>query len=303
MDESRTFGVAAEMAFWLFLALVPLAAVAGMLVARFGLGLDLAHPILEAMPHAAHELIVGELAHASASVSLTPFAGLAYVWLASSGIHAVFDGFEAQTKVRWSWVHKRLWSLVSCVALTAAALVLGLGGWASAHFHVGPPLIPRLLVSAIVLYLVVAWLYRVGLPVSVRTSMPLWPGTLVVAVTSLGCAVGYGAFLSIAGDGSVYLAGLAVTAVTMTLLYLLAFALLLGLVVNRTLASFRRASRRSSSSRRQRRPSSSRAVASRARRRGSDRGDAPGAVGAACPTRERTRAPFPRRRLRPPRTR
>lgn len=240
MDESRTFGVAAEMAFWLFLALVPLAAVAGMLVARFGLGLDLAQPILAAIPNAAHELVVNELAHASASASLTPFAAVAYVWLASSGVHAVFDGFEAQTKVTWSWVHKRLWSLVSCFALTAAALVLGVASWASAHLHVGPPLLSSLLVSAIVLYLVVAWLYRVGLPASVRASMPLWPGTLVVAVTGMVCAVGYGAFLSIAGDGSVYLAGLAVTAVTMTLLYLLAFALLLGLVVNRTLARFRR---------------------------------------------------------------
>ena len=239
MDESRTFGVAAEMAFWLFLALVPLAAVAGLLVARVGLGLELARPILEAMPRAAHELVGSELGRASASASITPFAAVAYLWLASSGIHAVFDGFEAQTKVTRGWIHKRLWSLVSCVALTATALVLGVGGWASAHLHVGDSAVLRIVVSALVLYLVVAWLYRVGLPKKARASMPLWPGTLVVAVTSLACAYGYGAFLSVAGDGSVYLAGLAVTAVTMTLLYLLSFALLLGLVVNRTLAGYK----------------------------------------------------------------
>ena len=191
MDESRIFGVAAEMAFWLFLALVPLAAVA-------------------------------------------------YVWLASSGIHAVFDGFEAQTKVNRGWVHKRLWSLASCLALTAAALALGFGGWVSMTLHLGGSLVLGVLVSALVLYLVVAWLYRVGLPDEVRRSIPLWPGTLVVVVTSILCALGYGAFLRVAGDGSVYLAGLAVTAVTMTLLYLLAFALLLGLVVNRTLAATKR---------------------------------------------------------------
>lgn len=94
----------------------------------------------------------------------------------------------------------------------------------------------RVVVSALVLYLVVAWLYRVGLPEQVRKSMPLWPGTLLVVVTVVVCALGYGAYLSVAGDGSVYLAGLAVTAITMTLLYLFAFALLLGLVVNLALA-------------------------------------------------------------------
>jgi len=240
MDESRIFGVAAEMAFWLFLALVPLAAVAGLFVAHFGLGLELARPMFEAIPSAAHVLVDRELARASASVSITPFAAVAYVWLASSGIHAVFDGFEAQTKVTRSWVHKRLWSLASCLALTAAALALGFGGWVSMTLHLGGSLVLGVLVSALVLYLVVAWLYRVGLPDEVRRSIPLWPGTLVVVVTSILCALGYGAFLRVAGDGSVYLAGLAVTAVTMTLLYLLAFALLLGLVVNRTLAATKR---------------------------------------------------------------
>ena len=35
---------------------------------------------------------------------------------------------------------------------------------------------------------------------------------VMVAVLSILCAFGYGAFLNVAGDGSVYLAGLAVTA-------------------------------------------------------------------------------------------
>jgi len=240
MDESRIFGVAAEMAFWLFLALVPLAAVAGLLVVRFGFGLELARPIFEGIPSAAHVLVDRELAKASASVSITPLAAVAYVWLASSGIHAVFDGFEAQTKVTRGWVHKRLWALASCLALTATACALGVAGWVSVSLHLGTSLVLAVLASAVVLYLVVAWLYRVGLPDEVRGSIPLWPGTLVVVVTSILCAFGYGAFLNVAGDGSVYLAGLAVTAVTMTLLYLLSFALLLGLVVNRTIASTKR---------------------------------------------------------------
>lgn len=238
MDESRTFGVAAEMAFWLFLALVPLAAITGVLVARFGLGFDLARPLLEGIPSGALDLVDHEVAQASAATSITPFAALAYLWLASSGIHAVFDGFDAQTKVARTWVHKRLWSLVSCVALTATALALGLGGLAWSRLHLGDTLSfgVRIVVSALVLYLAVAWLYRVGLPSTVRRSMPLWPGTMLVVVTVVVGVLGYGAYLSVAGDGSVYLAGLAVTAITMMLLYVFAFALLLGLVVNRALA-------------------------------------------------------------------
>lgn len=235
MRESRTFGVAAEMAFWLFLALLPMAAVVGALVARMGLGLELARPLVHAIPDSS-TMLENELARASASVSLTPFGAAAYVWLASNGFHAVFDGFDAQTKVEQSWIRKRGCALLSCIALTIAGSALGAAGWALMRVHVGDSTFVQVTVSMVVVYAAVAWLYRIGLPESVRATMPLWPGTSVVVVATSLSALGYGAYLHVAGDGSVYLAGLAVTAVTMTLLYLFAFALLLGLVVNRTLA-------------------------------------------------------------------
>jgi hypothetical protein len=61
MDRTRTFGLAAETAFWLFLSLIPLAAVAGLAAARISNDhWDRLNPLLTSLPPATRELITSE---------------------------------------------------------------------------------------------------------------------------------------------------------------------------------------------------------------------------------------------------
>src|SRR5882724_3661246 len=56
MDRTRTFGLAAQTAFWLFLSLIPLAAVAGLAAARVSANnWDRLNPLLRSLPGATRE--------------------------------------------------------------------------------------------------------------------------------------------------------------------------------------------------------------------------------------------------------
>src|SRR6476469_93827 len=67
LDRVRTFGLAAEMAFWLFLSLIPLAAVAGLVAARFATQhASAAGPFLMALPPSTRQFVQGELGNVAA---------------------------------------------------------------------------------------------------------------------------------------------------------------------------------------------------------------------------------------------
>ena len=93
-SQARTLGLAAEMSFWLFLALVPLAAVAGVVLARQARAdMALASMLLSSVPVEARTLVadqVGLVAKAGNS-TVAPLAVATFLWLASSGVHSVFD--------------------------------------------------------------------------------------------------------------------------------------------------------------------------------------------------------------------
>ena len=93
-------GLAAEVAFWLFLSLLPLVAVAGLIAAKLTVGHDAAvGSWLGAVPPSTRALVRRELAQLAASSGRTvgPVGTLIFVWLASSGIHSLFDAFDAMT--------------------------------------------------------------------------------------------------------------------------------------------------------------------------------------------------------------
>ena len=250
LGRTRALGVAAEMAFWLFLSLLPLAAVAAYLAARLALhDWSLATPLFAAMPADAAHIVAAELARVAAwnGGAVTPLAGAFFLWLASTGFHSIFDGFEAQTGVPRPWLTKRLIALACCVGLSfACGLVALLGSglaWGAHHLgenatSAGAPLAQKVVegVSGIgLLYLLIAGLYRVGIPRAVRRTMPLVPGTLLVVVLHVALGFGYRVYVSTLGDGGAYLAGLAVMGVTMTTLYLFCTAILVGLGLNQVL--------------------------------------------------------------------
>jgi membrane protein len=255
MNRVRTLGLAAEMSFWIFLSLLPLAAVAAMVAARFTLNNGaITTPLLQSIPADARRVLTDELGKVAAwrRGSVAPIAAATFVWLASSGVHAIFDAFEAETGAERSWIMKRILALGTCIGLSvgvAAAALLGMGfSWLEALLGRVPAfealesragIVARLIVGAAVLYGIVAALYRIGLPRAARAKMPLAPGTLLVVGMEL--VLGYGYRLSIAafGNGGAYKAGLAAIGVTMTSIYLFSVSILVGLELNSVIGKAR----------------------------------------------------------------
>jgi membrane protein len=240
LSERRTFGVAAEMSFWLFCALVPLVFSTITLAAMLAPGGDLAS-LFRIVPPEARQLVARELSvvlerHTTPSVT----AVLLAFWLASSGVHAIFDGFEVQLGVTSKWRTKRLKALAGVAGLSIGALVVALV-WREIVKHAGETIgltIAAIVASAAVLYAIVAGLYWLGTPPGAARELPRAPGTLAVVALFGVASVGYRAYLVTFGNGSALLAGTAVVVVTLTALYLFSIALLLGLAINQRVAEW-----------------------------------------------------------------
>lgn len=248
----RVLGLAAEVAFWLFLSLLPLVAVAGLLAAKLflGKGADV-EAFLGAVPDAVRGLVLKELSQVVAIKENTigPVGAVVYVWLASSGVHALFDAFEAMTGTSRSWVRNRLTALLSCVALSlgVAGLAFLSGGvqWLRSIVEarsvplssLGLPL--RFVLSAALVFSIVAGLYAVGVPKETRRTLPIIPGAALATMLQAVLAFAYALLVKLTGDGSAYVAGLAAIGVTMTTVYLYVLAILLGFALNQGWSSAR----------------------------------------------------------------
>jgi membrane protein len=282
LDKSRSFGLAAEMAFWLFLSLLPLAAVGGLVTAKLassGNGSALA-PLLESLPQATRDLLTSELGKVAAwnGGKVGVGAGLMFIWLASSGVHSIFDGIELESdSAPRPWWKKRLLGIVMCVALSvgvALLALLGTGlGWLW-HFVGGATLlkalqlesgvgghIVRLVVGVVVSFGLVCGLYWVATPPGDRKkkSSPIAPGALVAVFLQIAVGFGYGFYIQKAGDGGAYQAGLASIGVTLMALYLFCLVLLVGTKVNEMLGEGR-ATRRSATPDQKKPPSPSQPI-------------------------------------------
>jgi membrane protein len=262
IDADRSLGLAAEMGFWLFLSLLPLAAVTGMVAAKLTLrNWATMAPLVSSLPGATQELLTSELGHLAAwnGGQVGIWAGVMFLWLASSGVHSIFDGIELQGDVpeaqRRPWWRKRLYALGACVALSvgiALLALLGSGvGWLwkitggetlleaaqTASSVIGT--IVRLVVGAGVSFGLVAGLYWLGMPPSMRRTTPIVPGALVAVALQAAIGYGYGLYIKGTGDGSAYQAGLAVIGVTLMALFLFCTVLLVGIEVNQMLGERR----------------------------------------------------------------
>ncbi len=255
IDRTNTLGLAAQVAFWLFLSLLPLAAVVGLLVARFAfLHSEVRFSILSSVPSAARDLVEGQLSHVANwnGGAVGPVATVMFVWLASGGVHSVFDALELQVGTERAWWKKKLMAIGACVALSigAAALVLLatgateifrlIGGavpaWLGATF--GPMgTVIRGTVSFVVATAMTYGVFWVGTPPAARHRIRLLPGAVFAVLFGAACGWGYGVYLATAGIGTGYEAGLAAIGVTMTSLYLLSLGALLGASLNHHLGA------------------------------------------------------------------
>lgn len=259
LERGRTFDLAAQTAFWLFLSLIPLAAVAGLIAARFSIGnWQRLMPLVSALPGSTRDLVRSELLTVSrwngGTVGLT--SGAVFIWAASSGVHAIFDALEMETGARRNWGKKRLLAVATCLILSVAVAILALIGpgleggleWLSQYvprlaiFRGEPTMYGRLMriaVSAILLFGYISGLYWIGVPQEVRKGVPIVPGAIVAVVLEGALSLGYSLYVARMGVGAVYGAELKIIAVTMTGLYFFSIALLSGAVVNRKIAARR----------------------------------------------------------------
>lgn len=257
MAKGRIFDLAAQTAFWLFLALIPLAAVAGLVAARLSMdNWQRLSPLLVTLPPSTRDLVASELSTVSrwngGAVGVTSAA--VFVWAASSGVHAIFDALEVETGESRSWGNKRLLAVATCLALSVAVAVLavlgpgmegalqGLSPYVReiGSFRGAPTLAGRagrIALSAALLFGYISALYWIGVPPKARRRMPIVPGALVAVSLEATLSVGYSLYVAKMGVGAAYGTGLTIIALTLTALYLFSIAFLVGAAVNRKIAA------------------------------------------------------------------
>jgi membrane protein len=176
-----------------------------------------------------------------------------FVWLASSGVHAIFDALEVQSGTARPWWRKRLLALGTCLGLSVGVALLGLlsAGLDAIQALAGRTLPAALLraghgpvaetlrwlVSRLVAVGMIAALYRVGIPRNGQQRIAVLPGAILAVALQTGLGWGYKAYLATAGTGDAYQAGLAVVGVTLMTLWLFSVALLLGALLNAVLGA------------------------------------------------------------------
>ena len=257
IGRARTLGLAAEMSFWLFLSLVPLAAVAGLIAARLAMRHGpFVGGVLSSVPPDVRHMIEDQVhSVANWSAGVAPVALVMFVWLAASGVHAVFDALEVQSGTTRPWWKKRVLALLTCIGLSLGVAALGLlaVGLDRVEALVGRALplghteasvaggVARYASGFGIAVGMVAGLYRIGIPREARYRTYVWPGTLL-AVGLIGVlGLCYRLYVSRMGTGDAYLGSLGVIGVTMTTLWLFSIALLLGTALNTVLGERRTA--------------------------------------------------------------
>jgi len=251
VNETRAFGLAAQMAFWLFLALLPLAAVGGLVLARIAVVRgDLAATLLGSMAPAVRDLVAAQLGKVARwnGGAVAPLAVVVFVWLGSSGIHAVFDALEVPSGVERPWWKKRLMALGACAVLSVGAAVLALlgtgVGWLFRLLGTDQPhallswegsrlmALARASLGALTAFGLVVGLYAAGTPRTSKRHSAIVPGAVLAVALQATSGLAYGLYVRLVGTGNAYQAGLGIIGVTMMSLYLLCLALLIGAELN-----------------------------------------------------------------------
>ncbi len=195
------------MAFWLFLSLIPLAAVAGLVIAKIAAESADVAAMLDTLPPETRNMVDRQLGHVAAwnGGAVGAPAAAVFIWLASGGVHSTFDLLEAKAGVSRPWWKKRLVALGACLGLSIGTAVIAV----------------------------------LSVPRKARKRMPVLPGALLAAALQALLGYGYVFYLSKVGIKSAYQAGLSIIGVTMIALYLFSIALLVGAELNAMLAKKR----------------------------------------------------------------
>jgi membrane protein len=258
----RTLGLAAEMSFWVFLSLVPLLAVGGFFAARVATSRPWAAlSAMHALPTPVRELVMKEADHIVSwrGGAVAPIAAGTFVWLASTGVAAIFEALEVQSGAKpRPWVKKKVLAIGTCIGLSVGVAIITmleagvawldrvvgahLPSWLVGVVHGPIGTLARMFVGALIAIAMVSGLYRVGVPRGEGTRPHVVAGAVVAVVLMGALGFAYGFYVTRLGEsGSVYEAGLAAVGMTMMTLWLFSIALLLGAQLNCVLAERLRA--------------------------------------------------------------
>jgi membrane protein len=237
LERRRTLGVSAEVAFWLFLSLTPLAAFIGVLFVKWSGATVNSEWILSPLPRETRALFAAELARVQRwdSVRAIVITVFGFAWSASSGIHAIFDGLDAQSGCETTWVRKRATALGTLLWFLLLATLTGLAVQTTPN--AARELLANAQVTAVVTplgttFIFALTLYWVGLPKAARQQWrKLIAGSGFVALVNAVSGFGYASYFRWSSTGA-YGTTLSAVALTMFSLWILCLSMLVGLHVN-----------------------------------------------------------------------
>ncbi len=249
IDHNAT-RTASAMAFDLFLAFVPMLALAGWVLAQIIKASDGAlasgSVLFEVTPNQMHDLLARHFTRLEAT-SLAPVATVSGWWLASSAFHTLISVYEDTFKISpRPWWKKRLIAL-GCALLAICGLSLSGTIGLLVAADTGNPL-AQLLLGPITAYglgkwlgiglaLLVAVLFFAALfQVSVRRKRSVRrhviPGAAVAVLLGAGSTAVFGYYTAQLGRFTLFYGGLAAVAISMAWLWLWCLSTLLGVEVN-----------------------------------------------------------------------
>ncbi len=252
MVRHQSLHLASAMAFDLFLALVPLLALAGWFVSLVLQSDSTAMQTLSGWLNIAPtdvQRVINQHAERFSGRAVAPLALAGAFWLGSGAFDTVMAAFErtAPTDPRPWWVRRGI--AILCVPCFLATL--SMAAWLAIHATTGPERIFGLLgklgliapdefdatqtvglvLSGTIITLLIAAFFRIG----VRRDVPkraIWPGTLLTLVIGSAASYGFATYASTIAQYAVYYGSLAAVAVLMAWLWLCSIALLVGAELN-----------------------------------------------------------------------
>jgi membrane protein len=248
LNRTRASIRASAMAFDLFLALLPMLALAGWLLTvvlrNSADALSVASTLLDLTPRDVADLVMRHFGRFSVG-TVAPVALLVSLFLASVAFHTLIDVFEeAAGASPRSWLEKRILSL-GCVL--AAVLVLSLSGSIAVLLGGGPTRMLEALLGPLEIPGIARHLPMVVAVVAATASLAglfhlavrrpgvrrrVWPGAMLAVGVGSVISYGFAYYLSTLGKYALYYGGLAAVAVVLVWLYFVCWALLAGAELN-----------------------------------------------------------------------
>jgi len=238
IERARVFDSAASSAFWLFFALLPLVVVSVMILTKVAAAnASLLASLLDSVPAPSRSFVEGQLRSVAAwnGGTVGPISVVVFVWLASSGVHAILDSFDATVDADRPWWKKRVISIAICFGLS---IVIGIGGFAfgllGRHLAHALTQSPARYVLAIACEVaLITALFGAGMPRGAHMPARRWPGAVLAAALQSLLGWGYVAYFRWLGHRSAYAtATLAAIGATMIATYLFTLSLLVGVSFN-----------------------------------------------------------------------